>query len=116
MMHHEPLRNSGSFAWQTQRRFANGCRRGTGHQRLGRSGRLCPLSLPMPEAGGAGIDERGVASLVNTLQAPPIPRRCASASRGKNAQRVIDTDVFTKGDMLGYFNVSTEGDFDGKLA
>ncbi|MEP6834678.1 MAG: hypothetical protein ABJB74_14885 [Gemmatimonas sp.] len=67
-------------------------------------------------AGGAAIDERGVTSLVNTLQARPDTKTLCERVTKERAQRVIDTGIFKKGDMLGYFNVSPDGDFGGKNA
>jgi hypothetical protein len=67
-------------------------------------------------AGGAATNERGVAQLVQTLQARPDTKTlCEKVPQG-NAQRVIDTGIFKKGDMIGYFNVSDEGDYGGRKA
>ena len=65
-------------------------------------------------AGGAKVDERGVSSLVNTLQDRSDTRTLCERVSRESAQRVIDTGIFKKGDMLGYFNVSPDGDFGGR--
>ncbi|MBI4904819.1 MAG: hypothetical protein HY820_14355 [Acidobacteria bacterium] len=67
-------------------------------------------------AGGAKINERGVTGLVNTLQERGDTKTlCERVERAK-AQQVIDTGIPKKGDMVGYFNVSPDGDYGGRLA
>lgn len=65
-------------------------------------------------AGGVKVDERGVAQLVATLQARSDTKTLCEQVPRDNAQRVIDTGLFKKGDMLGYFNVSPAGDYGGR--
>jgi hypothetical protein len=67
-------------------------------------------------AGGARINERGVRELVEALQARSDTKTLCEKVGKDQAQRVIDTGIFNKGDMLGYFNVSSTGDFDGRQA
>ncbi len=67
-------------------------------------------------AGGAKVDERGVTSLVNTLQARSDTKTLCEKVAKEKAQRVIDTGIFKKGDMVGYFNTASDGDFGGRLA
>ncbi len=65
-------------------------------------------------AGGATIKERGVRELVAALQARSDTKTlCEQVSRDR-AQQVIDTGIFKKGDMIGYFNVDPHGDFGGR--
>ena len=65
-------------------------------------------------AGGAKVNERGVRELVNTLQARADTKTLCEKVPRAGAQRVIDTGIFKKGDMLGYFNIDPKGDF-GRL-
>ena len=67
-------------------------------------------------AGGAKINERGVTELVNTLQARTDTKTLCDRVARDGAQRVIDTGVLKKGDMVGYFNVSPTGDYGGRIA
>jgi hypothetical protein len=67
-------------------------------------------------AGGAKVDERGVRELVQTLQARSDTKTLCERVPKDQAQRVIDSGVFKKGDMLGYFNVSPQGDYGGRQA
>ena len=67
-------------------------------------------------AGGAAIDERGVTSLVNTLQARSDTKTLCEKVARDRAQKVIDSGILKPGDMVGYFNVSADGDFGGKIA
>ena len=64
-------------------------------------------------AGGAKIAERGVPSLVNTLQAQSNTKTLCERVSGDAGQRVIDTGIFKPGDMIGYFNVDPKGDYGG---
>jgi hypothetical protein len=66
--------------------------------------------------GGAKVDEWGVAGLVSTLQNRSDTKTLCERVPQDRAQRVIDTGIFKKGDMLGYFNVSPTGDFGGRQA
>ncbi len=67
-------------------------------------------------AGDVKVNERGVRELVTALQARSDTKTlCERVSRDR-AQGVIDTGIFKKGDMFGYFNVSPSGDFGGRQA
>ena len=67
------------------------------------------------QAGGLKtIDERGVKMLVHALQARSDTKTLAEVVPREAAQRVIDTDLFKPGDMIGYFNISPTGDYGGK--
>jgi hypothetical protein len=67
-------------------------------------------------AGGVKVDERGVRELVAALQARSDTKTLCERVPRDRAQRVIDTGIFKKADMFGYFNVSPTGDFGGSLA
>jgi hypothetical protein len=67
-------------------------------------------------AGGATVKERGVRELVDTLQGRSDTKTLCERVPRDRAQKVIDTGIFKKGDMFGYFNVSPTGDFGGRLA
>ncbi len=64
-------------------------------------------------AGGAKVGERGVASLMQTLQARSDTKTLCEQASTNAAQRVIDSGIFKPGDMIGYFNVDPKGDYDG---
>src|SRR6185312_8537277 len=64
-------------------------------------------------AGGARIAERGLPSLVTTLQARSDTKTLCEKVPANAAQRVIDTGVFKPGDMIGYFNIDPKGDYGG---
>jgi len=68
------------------------------------------------QAGGAKeVKERGVRELVGTLQARKDTKTLAEKVTAAAAQRVIDTGIFKKGDMIGYFTIdASRGDF-GRL-
>ena len=65
-------------------------------------------------AGGVAVAERGVRGLVDKLAARADTRVLCEQVPRDRAQRVIDTGVFKKGDMLGYFNVDPQGDYGGR--
>ena len=65
-------------------------------------------------AGGLKIAERGVPSLVNTLQQLANTKTLCERVPREAGQRVIDSDVFKPGDMVGYFNIDPAGDYGGK--
>jgi hypothetical protein len=64
-------------------------------------------------AGGVKINERGVPSLVNTLQGLNNTKTLCEKVDKVAGQRVIDSGVFKPGDMLGYFNIDPKGDYGG---
>jgi hypothetical protein len=65
-------------------------------------------------AGGISVDERGVTSLVRTLQARSDTKTLCQRVARPRAQAVIDTGIFKPGDMIGYFNISPDGDYGGR--
>jgi len=67
-------------------------------------------------AGGANISERGVRELVEKLQRRSDTKTLCERVTRDRAQRVIDSGIFKRGDMIGYFNVSPIGDFGGRQA
>ena len=67
-------------------------------------------------AGGANVNERGVAGLFQTLQARADTKTLCEKVPKDQGQKVIDTGIFKKGDMFGYFNISPTGDFGGRRA
>lgn len=67
-------------------------------------------------AGGVKVSERGVTELVSTLQNRADTKTLCERVPQDRAQRVIDTGIFKKGDMIGYFNISPTGDYGGRLA
>src|SRR6476660_5980965 len=54
-------------------------------------------------AGGANLNERGVGELVAALQTRSDTKTLCERAPRDRTQRVIDTGIFKKGDMLGYF-------------
>jgi hypothetical protein len=64
-------------------------------------------------AGGVKMNERGVPSLVNTLQSLPNTKTLCEKVVKEAGQRVIDSGVFKPGDMVGYFNIDPAGDYEG---
>src|SRR5207245_2574933 len=70
------------------------------------------LSKCLQAGGLTTVNERGVRGLVQTLQDRTDTKTLADVVPQAAAQRVIDTDIFKPGDMIGYFNISPTGDFD----
>jgi hypothetical protein len=64
-------------------------------------------------AGGVKINERGVPSLVNTLQGLPNTKTLCEKVVKEAGQRVINSGIFKPGDMVGYFNIDPAGDYGG---
>ena len=62
-------------------------------------------------AGGAAINERGVRELVQTLQDRSDTKTLCEKVPKDRAQQVIDTGIFKKGDMIGYYNEDPQGDY-----
>ena len=67
-------------------------------------------------AGGVTFRERGVRELVAALQTSAETKTLCERVPRDRAQQVIDTGIFTKGDMIGYFNIDPKGDFGGRQA
>ncbi len=65
-------------------------------------------------AGGLKISERGVPSLVQSLQSLPNTKTLCERVVTGVGQRVIDCGVFKPGDMIGYYNVDPKGDYGGR--
>src|SRR5215471_15257846 len=65
-------------------------------------------------SGGAKIAERGVRELVQALQDRSDTKTLCERVPQAQAQKVIDTGIFKRGDMIGYYNVSPTGDFGGR--
>jgi hypothetical protein len=65
-------------------------------------------------AGGVAVNERGVSLLVAKLQGLGETKTLCERVPRENAQRVIDSGIPKKGDMVGYFNVDPDGDFGGR--
>lgn len=65
------------------------------------------------QAGGIKVNERGVPSLVNTLQARADTKTLAEKVTRDRGQKIVDTGIFKNGDMIGYFNVDPAGDYGG---
>lgn len=64
-------------------------------------------------AGGLKVDERGVPSLINTLQSKSNTKTLCEKVPTGAGQRVIDSGIFQPGDMIGYFNIDPKGDYGG---
>jgi len=64
-------------------------------------------------AGGITVAERGVPSLVNTLQARSDTKTLCERVPTDAGQRVVDSGIFKPGDMIGYFNIDPKGDYGG---
>lgn len=64
-------------------------------------------------AGGAKVSELGVGELIRTLQARNDTRTLVEKVGKAGGQRVIDAGLLKPGDMIGYFNVSDSGDYNG---
>jgi hypothetical protein len=54
-----------------------------------------------------------VGDLVNKLQARADTKTLCEKVSQAGAQRVIDSGIFDKGDMVGYFNIDPQGDYSG---
>ncbi len=63
------------------------------------------------QAGGIAVDERGVGSLVNTLQERRDTKTLAQKVSKDQGQRVVNSGILKPGDMLGYFNIDPQGDY-----
>lgn len=65
-------------------------------------------------AGGAHVSDTGVSGLVSKLQARGDTKTLCERVSRQAAQRVIDTGIVKEADMVGYFNVDPNGDYDGR--
>ena len=64
-------------------------------------------------AGGLAVNERGVPSLVNKLQSLQNTKTLGEKVDPVAGQRIVDSGIFKPGDMIGYFNIDPNGDYDG---
>ena len=67
-------------------------------------------------AGGVHVAELGVPSLVSKLQERADTKTLCERVSKDAGQRVINTGIFKKGDMVGYFNIDPQGDYGGAKA
>jgi hypothetical protein len=65
-------------------------------------------------AGGFSIQEISVPKLVNHLKTRGDTKVLAERVSRRRGQRIVDSGILKKGDMLGYFNTSPEGDYGGR--
>ncbi len=65
------------------------------------------------QAGGIPISELRVPTLVKKLQERSDTKTLAEKVPRSQAQAVVNTGIFKKGDMIGYFNVDPKGDYRG---
>jgi hypothetical protein len=65
-------------------------------------------------AGGFAIKEISVPKLVNHLKGRGDTKVLAERVTRERGQGIVDTGILKKGDMLGYFNISPEGDYGGR--
>lgn len=64
-------------------------------------------------AGGLNIAEIAVPDMVKKLLPLPNAKILCERVPKEAGQRVIDSDVFKPGDMIGYFNIDPKGDYGG---
>ncbi|MGH9559154.1 MAG: hypothetical protein ACRD30_07925 [Bryobacteraceae bacterium] len=64
-------------------------------------------------AGGARIAQTGVPGLVSALQGLPNTKTLGEKVSTDAGQRIVDSGILKKGDMVGYFNVDPKGDYNG---
>lgn len=64
-------------------------------------------------AGGADSSSLSVTQLVSKLQGRSDTKTLCEKVSTKAAQRVVDSGVFDKGDVIGYFNIDPHGDYSG---
>jgi len=65
-------------------------------------------------AGGIPISEISVPSLVKHLKRRPDVKTLAEQVTREQGQRIVDSGVLKKGDMVGYFNIDPNGDWGGQ--
>ncbi len=63
--------------------------------------------------GGVDSSSLGVSDLVRKLQARGDTKTLCEKVSTAAAQRVVDSGIFDKGDMVGYFNIDPKGDYSG---
>jgi hypothetical protein len=64
-------------------------------------------------AGGVNSSSLGVGELVRKLQERADTKTLCEKVSKDGAQRVVDSGIFDKGDMVGYFNIDPDGDYSG---
>jgi hypothetical protein len=65
-------------------------------------------------AGGFVVKEISVPKLVNHLKVRGDTKVLAERVTRERGQAIVDSGILKKGDMLGYFNISSEGDYGGR--
>ncbi len=65
-------------------------------------------------AGGFAIREISVPKLVAHLTARGDTKVLAERVSRERGQGIVDTGILKRGDMLGYFNINPDGDYNGK--
>ncbi len=68
------------------------------------------------QAGGVHIFDLGVPSLIGKLQARPDTKTLAERVNRVAGQRVVDSGILKPGDIIAYFNIAPDGDYDGAQA
>jgi hypothetical protein len=66
------------------------------------------------KAGDVTVHEMSVPALVKKLRGRSDTKTLGLRLTRAQAQRVLDTNMFRKGDVIAYFNVHPEGDYSGK--
>lgn len=65
-------------------------------------------------SGGFSVSEISVPKLVDHLKSRPDTKVLAEKVTRDHGQRIVDTGILKKGDMLGYFNIDPHGDYGGR--
>ena len=65
-------------------------------------------------AGGFSVQEISVPKLVEHLKHRPDTKVLAERVTQEQGQRIVDSGILKKGDMLGYFNIDPHGDYGGR--
>jgi hypothetical protein len=66
------------------------------------------------QAGGLRISEISVPKMIAHIKGRSDVKVLAEQVTRAQGQRVVDTGLLKKGDMVGYFNIDPEGDYGGK--
>jgi hypothetical protein len=66
------------------------------------------------DAGGVKIHEMSVPVLVDKLRKRTDVKLLGIRLNREQAQRVLNTTMFRKGDVIAYFNINPQGDYNGK--
>jgi hypothetical protein len=65
-------------------------------------------------AGGFSAQEISVPKLVEHLKRRPDTKVLAERVTQERGQRIVDSGIFKRVDMLGYFNIDPRGDYGGR--